>query len=70
MVLIFWVKQSYKDMDLLIFLVKMECKLKLLFSYNKKIHLYKPKPLSWITGIIGYITNKLPQFINYEKSVS
>ena len=37
---------------------------------EKKIHLYKPLPLSWITGVIGYFSNKMPQFLNTDKTIS
>ena len=33
-------------------------------SFEKKVLLYKPLPLSWMTGLIGYITGKSPQFLN------
>jgi hypothetical protein len=32
--------------------------------------LYKPLPLSWITGLIGYFSNKMPTFLNSDKTIS
>jgi hypothetical protein len=31
--------------------------------------LYKPLPLSWITGLIGYFSNKMPLFFNTDKTI-
>ena len=39
-------------------------------SHERYVYLYKPKALSWVTNFVGYLTNKLPQFLNPEKVIS
>ena len=30
------------------------------------MYIYRPKPISWITGVIGYFLNKLPRLLHPE----
>ena len=39
-------------------------------SHERTVYLFKPKPISWITGIIGYILNKNPEILDAAKVLS
>ena len=38
-------------------------------SHERTIHLYKPLPISWITGVIGYLLGNVAEYQNPEKTV-
>lgn len=39
------------------------------FSHERTIYLYKPLPMSWLTGFFGYLMGNVAEYSNPEKTV-
>jgi len=45
--------------------------LKLIFfaSHERTVYLYKPLPMSWLTGFFGYLIGNVAEYSNPERTI-
>ena len=49
-------KKFYKDMEVFMYRVNPDS-IVILCSHERIVHLFRPVPISWITGFVGYFFN-------------